>query len=85
MNIDRIYSDFYEDTRRTRSTRVEQAQYELMEFIRGKVNHDAYLAIEAKLASLLNVKEEEAFKDGFCVGIHHITQAVSYAGARLAR
>ena len=85
MNIDRIYSDFYEDTKRSRSARVDQAQYALMECIRGKVSHDAYLAIEAKLAALLNVKEEEAFKDGFCVGIHHITQAVSYAGSRLSR
>ena len=86
MNIKKIYKEFYETSGNEGNARMEMCRETVLQKIEScGVSKQDFLTIEALVSELLNVQEEEAFKDGFCAGINHITQAMSFANARLQR
>lgn len=86
MDIDDIYASFCNQRTDAKQSPLELHRDAVMEQIRALgATEKELLAIESQVNALCVAQEEEAFKDGFCVGINHITKAMAYANARLCR
>lgn len=84
MNINKIYTQFYEEN--VASKDLNAAMDKFAEQMKSLgITGTTYMRIEECVSELLNKQEAEAFKDGFCTGINHITGAMAFANARLAR
>ena len=84
MNINKIYTQFYEENTTSKELDAAQKKFEAQMASLG-ITGELYMRVDEFVNELLNKQEAESFKDGFCAGINHITGAMAFANARLVR
>ena len=84
MNIEKICTQFYEQSTTNKELEAAREKFEAKIKALG-ITGTTYMIVEEIVSELLNKQEAEAFKDGFCAGVNHITGAMAFANARLVR